>query len=167
MQTMAKLQSYKKLKSRHEQLSDLEPIEYWAEELTPPLYGIPDTKQPPCKDNFLCVYQNNTAILYFINGRTKEEAEIGFKFFKQRDSVQKYAAKVRKVLRKQKLLKEKHLSLKAIIKISREFNGVYAMTEEASLKKFEATEDKKTWGKFKKIAELRLRMRKELESILY
>ena len=155
------------LKSRNEQLSDLAPIEYWAEELTPPLYGITDTKQPPCKDNFMCVYEKNTAVLYFINGRDKQEAEAGFKFFSKRDSVQEYTKKVREVLRKQKLLKEKHLSLMTIIKISREFNGVYAMTEEASLKKFEATEDKKTWSKFKKIAELRLRMRKELESILY
>ncbi len=142
-------------------LLNLGPIEYWAEELTPPLYGITDVLQPSFKDNFLCVFENNTVILYFINERAKEEAEIGYEFFSQNDSVDKYAQRVKEVLEEQKSLTlKKNPSLMEIIEVSRRFEAVYEMTEAVRFRKFEGGESEDIWNRFKKIAELRLELRK-------
>src|SRR3989338_167935 len=155
------------LDSCKKELSQLAPIEYWAEELMPPLYGITDIRQSVFENDFMCVYENNTSILYFINNRHEKEAKVGFEFFRNKKSVEEYTKLVNNVLEKQRALHKQNPDLMEIIQVSREFNKIYTMTEAVRLKNFEHAEDEKTWNKFKKIAELRFHMRKELEEVLY
>jgi phosphoenolpyruvate synthase/pyruvate phosphate dikinase len=149
------------------EISELGRIEYWAEELTPPLFGITDIKQAFTRDNFLCIYENNTVIFYYINNRDENEAEIGYKYFSKEGSVEHYEQEVNKILHKLETLNEISLPFEEVTEVSREFNDVYIKTEEVRLKKFEEVEEEKNWSKFKKIAHLRLRMRKALESNLF
>ncbi len=148
-------------------IKSLEPIEYWTEEMTIPLYGMSDTQQPMNKDNFLCLFSGNTCTLFFINNRHMREAERGYAYFKRKNSVQTYTKRVQRILQKFDALKGKHLTLSECIQASREWNGVYMFTEAIRLRKFEELDDEKTWRRFQKLAELRLKMRKKIGTILY
>lgn len=148
-------------------LNDLGPIEYWAEELTIPLYGITDTEQPMCRDNFLCIFKGNTCTFYFINNRHKLEADRGYTYFNRKNSVQVYSKQVRRILKKFDALKGRQLSITEVTDASRQWNRVYLLSEAIRLRKFEEHDYSKTWKRFQTVARLRLEMRKQIETILF
>lgn len=161
-------------------LEDIKNIDFWAREYVLPLFWLADENFEMLKDDILVLYKESRLHVYFLNSHLENEQNKGFEEFSQENSIDDYKEGAEGVLSKLTKLSQDYSSgfkdmdneslvifFKELMDALNEYSNHYTKTEDARLRKFEENVDEEVIKRFKKIGELRLKMRKEGEGIFY
>jgi len=148
---------------------NLDTLEYWAEEYLLPLYLLTDPYVDAFREDFLCLTENNTSTMYFLDNRYELERKKGEEFFSKKDYLKIYEKEVNTVgsdLAKYKLSGDIE---KDFFELMRQFGlwaEVYVRTEACRTVYFEGKEDKVMLKHLDKLGKLRFQMREFFDNVI-